>query len=91
MRNRHSSGGRIVNPGSVSAHTPHPYTIACTAFKHAITGITKAFALDGRDQGIGCSQVEIGNAAAEMTREFQQVVRQPSGELRAEPAFDVGH
>ena len=76
MRNQHPSGGRIVNLGSVSAHTPRPYTIACTASKHAITGITKALALDGRDHGIACSQVDIGNAAPELTTEFQQGVRQ---------------
>ena len=89
MRRQDPPGGRIVNIGSVSAHAPRPGSIAYTASKHAITGITKSIALDGRPYRIACSQLDIGNAATEMTSGFQRGVVQPNGQLLAEPVFDV--
>lgn len=89
MRDQRPQGGRIINIGSVSAHTPRPHSVAYTASKHAVTGITKSIALDGRPHGISCGQIDIGNASTEMTAAFQQGVRQADGELRPEPVFDV--
>jgi NAD(P)-dependent dehydrogenase (short-subunit alcohol dehydrogenase family) len=91
MRDQEPRGGRIINLGSVSAQVPRPHSVAYTASKHAVTGITKALALDGREFDIVCSQVDIGNAATDMTAGFQQGVRQASGEMLSEPAFDVAH
>jgi NAD(P)-dependent dehydrogenase (short-subunit alcohol dehydrogenase family) len=89
MRDQRPQGGRIINIGSVSAHAPRPHSVAYTASKHAVTGITKSIALDGRPHGIACGQIDIGNAATEMTAAFQEGVRQADGELRPEPVFDV--
>ncbi len=85
MRRQHPQGGRIINNGSISAHSPRPRSIAYTATKHAITGLTKSTALDGRPYDIGCSQIDIGNAATDLTAETAQGVAQADGSIRAEP------
>ncbi len=82
-------GGRIINNGSLSAHTPRPHSIAYTATKHAVTGLTKSAALDGRPFNIACGQIDIGNAATEMTSAMSAGVPQADGELRPEPVMDV--
>jgi NAD(P)-dependent dehydrogenase (short-subunit alcohol dehydrogenase family) len=89
MRHQTPRGGRIVNNGSISAHVPRPGSIAYTATKHAITGLTKSTALDGRAYDIACGQIDIGNAATDMTRRMGAGVPQPDGTLRAEPVMDV--
>ena len=91
MKRQDPRGGRIVNIGSVSAQTPRPGSAAYTATKHAVTGLTKALALDGRRHGIACGQIDIGNAATEMTAGFAAGARQPDGSLRPEPTFDPQH
>ena len=93
MRRQDPSGGRIINNGSISAHSPRPRSLAYTATKHAITGLTKATALDGRTYGIACGQIDIGNAATDMTAAMSDGVPQADGSLRPEPrmsADDVG-
>ena len=82
-------GGRIINNGSISAHAPRPRSVAYTATKHAITGLTKSTALDGRDYDIACGQIDIGNAATEMTVRMTKGVLQASGATAVEPTFDV--
>jgi NAD(P)-dependent dehydrogenase (short-subunit alcohol dehydrogenase family) len=89
MKAQSPSGGRIINNGSISAHTPRPNTIAYTATKHAITGLTKSLALDGRAHGITCGQIDIGNASTPMTERMAEGVLQPDGSTRAEPRMDV--
>ena len=89
MKRQTPSGGRIVNNGSISAHTPRPNSAPYTATKHAITGLTKALALDGRAHGITCGQIDIGNAATPMTARMGSGVLQPDGTSRVEPTFDV--
>lgn len=84
-------GGRIINNGSISAHAPRPNSIAYTATKHAITGLTKAAALDGRPHDIAVGQIDIGNAASEMTAIMAAGVRQADGSLRSEAVMDVRH
>jgi NAD(P)-dependent dehydrogenase (short-subunit alcohol dehydrogenase family) len=84
-------GGRIVNNGSVSAHVPRPNAVAYTATKHAITGLTKALALEGRAHDIAVSQLDIGNAATEMTAGFGAGTPQADGSLRPEPTMDAAH
>jgi NAD(P)-dependent dehydrogenase (short-subunit alcohol dehydrogenase family) len=91
MKEQDPPGGRIINNGSVSAHVPRPDSAAYTASKHAITGLTKSISLDGRRFGIACGQIDIGNAATEMTRAFSRGVRQADGSLAAEPTFDAQH
>jgi len=91
MKAQAPRGGRIINNGSVSAHTPRPGSAAYTATKHAITGLTKSISLDGRAFGIACGQIDIGNAATEMTQAISQGARQADGSLVAEPTFDVRH
>jgi NAD(P)-dependent dehydrogenase (short-subunit alcohol dehydrogenase family) len=91
MRAQRPAGGRIINNGSISAHVPRPGSAAYTATKHAITGLTKSIALDGRPFGIACGQIDIGNAATEMTQAFSRGVRQADGSLAAEPTFDAQH
>jgi NAD(P)-dependent dehydrogenase (short-subunit alcohol dehydrogenase family) len=91
MKKQSPRGGRIINNGSISAHTPRPHSAPYTATKHAITGLTKSTALDGRQYDIACGQIDIGNAATEMTVRMQAGVPQASGELAAEPTMDVGH
>jgi len=82
-------GGRIINNGSISAHVPRPRSIAYTATKHAITGLTRATALDGRAFDIACGQIDIGNAATDMTRGLALGAPQPDGSVRPEPVMDV--
>ena len=91
MRDQEPRGGRIINNGSISAHTPRPGSVAYTATKHAITGLTKSISLDGRKSGIACGQIDIGNAATEMTERMSQGVPQADGTLAPEPTFDAGH
>ena len=82
-------GGRIINNGSISAHAPRPRSAAYTATKHAITGLTKSTALDGRAYNIACGQIDIGNAATEMTARMSKGVPQADGSLAVEPVMDV--
>lgn len=91
MKQQDPRGGRIINNGSISAHTPRPHSAPYTATKHAITGLTKSIALDGRAHDICCSQIDIGNAATEMTAPMQKGMPQPDGSVRPEATFDVGH
>ncbi|ATP48993.1 3-oxoacyl-ACP reductase [Pseudomonas putida] len=91
MRRQQPQGGRIVNNGSISAHTPRPFTAPYTASKHAVLGLTKALALDGRPYNIVCSQVDIGNALTELSERMTRGVRQANGEIAAEPMLDVRH
>ena len=89
MKSQDPQGGRIINNGSISAHTPRPNSAPYTATKHAITGLTKSTNLDGRRFGIACGQIDIGNAATEMTARMKNGVLQPSGETAVEPTMDV--
>ncbi|HEX3784964.1 MAG TPA: SDR family oxidoreductase [Pseudonocardiaceae bacterium] len=91
MRAQRPGGGRIINNGSISAHTPRPGSAAYTATKHAITGLTKSLSLDGRPFGIACGQIDIGNAATEMTARMSGGVPQADGSTRAEPTFEAKH
>jgi NAD(P)-dependent dehydrogenase (short-subunit alcohol dehydrogenase family) len=89
MRHQDPQGGRIINNGSISAHTPRPRSIAYTATKHAISGLTKATALDGRPYDIACGQIDIGNAATDMTKDTGQGKEQADGSIRPEAVMDV--
>jgi NAD(P)-dependent dehydrogenase (short-subunit alcohol dehydrogenase family) len=89
MRDQNPQGGRIINNGSISAHSPRPGSAPYTATKHAITGLTKSIALDGRAYNIACGQIDIGNAATPMTERMAQGIPQPDGRLLAEPRMDV--
>jgi NAD(P)-dependent dehydrogenase (short-subunit alcohol dehydrogenase family) len=91
MKNQSPRGGRIINNGSLSAHTPRPNSAPYTASKHAIAGLTKATALDGRTYDIACGQIDIGNAATEMTARMKDGVPQANGQLAPEPTMDVEH
>ena len=91
MKTQTPQGGRIINNGSISAHAPRPDTIAYTATKHAVTGITKALALDGRRYNIACGQIDIGNAATSLTERMTQGVPQADGSLAPEARMDVTH
>lgn len=91
MRAQHPQGGRIINNGSISAHVPRPGGAAYTATKHAITGLTRSLSLDGRPFGIACGQIDIGNAATEMTAGIATGARQADGSVRPEATFDVAH
>ncbi len=91
MKAQDPRGGRIINNGSISAHSPRPGSVGYTATKHAMTGLTKSIALDGRASGIACGQIDIGNAATEMTSGMSRGTRQADGSLRAEPTFDARH
>jgi NAD(P)-dependent dehydrogenase (short-subunit alcohol dehydrogenase family) len=91
MKAQTPRGGRIINNGSISAHTPRPRSVAYTATKHAITGLTKSISLDGRESGIACGQIDIGNAATDMTEQISRGVRQANGSVAAEPTFDARH
>ena len=91
MKEQTPQGGRIVNNGSISAHVPRPDSIAYTATKHAVTGLTKTISLDGRKYDICCGQIDIGNAATPMTRRMQQGVKQADGRIATEPTMDVQH
>ncbi len=89
MKDQNPRGGRIINNGSISAHTPRPNSSPYTATKHAIQGLTKSTALDGRKYDIACGQVDVGNAATEMTERMQKGILQPTGEMMVEPRMDV--
>ena len=91
MKQQSPQGGRIVNNGSISAHVPRPESVAYTSTKHAITGLTKTLALDGRAFDIVSGQVDIGNAATPMTARMARGVKQANGEMKVEPTFDVAH
>ncbi|MFC3069460.1 SDR family oxidoreductase [Phenylobacterium soli] len=89
MKAQEPRGGRIINNGSISAHAPRPRSAAYTATKHAITGLTRSTALDGRAYGIACGQIDIGNAGTEMTRAMAKGVMQADGSIAPEPVMDV--
>ena len=91
MKAQSPGGGRIINNGSISAHTPRPDSVGYTATKHAVTGLTKSIALDGRRFGIACGQIDIGNAPTEMTQSISQGARQADGSLKPEATFDARH
>jgi NAD(P)-dependent dehydrogenase (short-subunit alcohol dehydrogenase family) len=91
MKSQTPRGGRIINNGSVSAHAPRPNSAPYTATKHAMTGLTKATALDGRKYDIACGQIDIGNAGTEMTAQMKDGVLQASGGVAVEPTMDVEH
>ncbi|AOF85642.1 short chain dehydrogenase family protein [Hydrogenophaga sp. RAC07] len=91
MRRQTPQGGRIINNGSISAHAPRPFSSPYTASKHAVLGLTKTIALDGRDYNIVCSQIDIGNALTELSARMTQGVRQANGTLATEPMMDVQH
>ncbi|HVV12807.1 SDR family oxidoreductase [Amycolatopsis sp.] len=91
MKAQRPQGGRIINNGSVSAHAPRPGSAAYTATKHAITGLTKSISLDGRRHDIACGQIDIGNAATEMTSGISKGARQADGKILPEPTFDPAH
>jgi NAD(P)-dependent dehydrogenase (short-subunit alcohol dehydrogenase family) len=89
MRRQQPQGGRIINNGSIAAHSPRPRSIAYTATKHAITGLTKSTALDGRPYDIACGQIDIGNASTDMAAGSAEGAAQADGTVRAEPLMDV--
>jgi NAD(P)-dependent dehydrogenase (short-subunit alcohol dehydrogenase family) len=89
MKEQTPRGGRIINNGSISAHAPRPYSAPYTASKHAITGLTKSTALDGRKYDVACGQIDVGNAETEMTARMKAGVLQPGGETAIEPTMDV--
>ena len=89
MKQQQPRGGRIINNGSISAYTPRPNSAPYTATKHAVTGLTKSTALDGRDYNIACGQIDIGNAATDMTAKMKDGVRQVNGTIAPEPTMDV--
>ncbi|MDT0616311.1 SDR family oxidoreductase [Streptomyces lancefieldiae] len=89
MKEQRPRGGRIINNGSISAHTPRPHSVAYTATKHALTGLTKSLSLDGRPYGIAVGQIDIGNAATDMTAGMQTGTLQANGETAPEPVMDV--
>jgi NAD(P)-dependent dehydrogenase (short-subunit alcohol dehydrogenase family) len=91
MKTQRPPGGRIINNGSISAHVPRPKSAPYTATKHAITGLTKSTALDGRAFDITCGQIDIGNAETDMTRRFAGGVLQANGTTAPEPLLDVAH
>jgi len=91
MKSQRPRGGRIINNGSISAHSPRPRSAGYTATKHAITGLTKSLSLDGREFDIACGQIDIGNAATEMTSGLSRGAPQADGSLAPEPTFDPQH
>jgi NAD(P)-dependent dehydrogenase (short-subunit alcohol dehydrogenase family) len=91
MKDQTPQGGRIINNGSISAQTPRPNSAPYTATKHAITGLTKSTALDGRKYDIACSQIDIGNAATDLTEKMKRGVPQANGTVSVEPRMDVAH
>jgi len=91
MKDQDPRGGRIINNGSISAHAPRPNSSPYTATKHAVTGLTKCGALDGRRYDIACGQIDIGNARTEMAERMAKGVPQASGEVKVEPLMDVAH
>jgi len=91
MKAQTPRGGRIINNGSISADRPRPRSAPYTATKHAVTGLTKSISLDGRAHDIACSQIDIGNAATDMTQKMTEGVPQADGSTRVEPRMDVAH
>ncbi len=91
MKEQNPRGGRIINNGSISAHAPRPRSTPYTATKHAVTGLTKCISLDGRAYDIACGQIDIGNAATEMTEPMKSGVMQANGTIAAEPRMEVQH
>jgi len=91
MKGQSSQGGRIINNGSISAHTPRPDSAPYTSTKHAITGLTKTLSLDGRKYDIACCQIDIGNAASDMANRMSKGVKQADGSINAEAMMDVTH
>ena len=91
MRRQTPQGGRIINNGSISAHAPRPGSAPYTTSKHAVTGLTKTLALDGRRFDIACGQIDIGNALTEMAAAFTKGVPQADGSVKVEPVMDVSH
>ena len=91
MKEQAPRGGRIINNGSVARHAPRPENVPYTVSKHAITGLTKALALDGRRYDIACSQIDIGNARTAMARRIGEGIKQANGSIMAEPTMDVAH
>src|SRR5271163_1847201 len=91
MKRQRPQGGRIINNGSISAHVPRPNSAPYTATKHAITGLTKSISLDGRPFDIACGQIDIGNAATEMTERMSKGILQANGTMMVEPRMDVKH
>jgi len=91
MKAQEPRGGRIINNGSISAHAPRPNSAPYTATKHAITGLTRSTALDGRKHDIACGQIDIGNAATEMTEPMAKGVAQADGRIEVQPRMDVAH
>ncbi|WP_327684554.1 SDR family oxidoreductase [Streptomyces sp. NBC_00467] len=89
MKDQSPQGGRIINNGSISAHVPRPNSAPYTATKHAMTGLTKSLSLDGRPHAIACGQIDIGNAATEMTQRMQSGILQANGEVVVEPVMDA--
>ncbi|EON76510.1 putative oxidoreductase [Lunatimonas lonarensis] len=89
MKKQQPAGGRIINNGSISAHVPRPLSIAYTATKHAVTGLTKSTSLDGRRYGITCGQIDVGNAATAMTQKMSSGVLQADGTIKPEPTMDM--
>jgi NAD(P)-dependent dehydrogenase (short-subunit alcohol dehydrogenase family) len=91
MREQDPRGGRIINNGSIAAHVPRPYAAVYTVTKHAITGLTRALALEGRAYDVACGQIDVGNAATPMTAAMEQGVAQADGSTAPEPTMDVKH
>jgi NAD(P)-dependent dehydrogenase (short-subunit alcohol dehydrogenase family) len=91
MKAQEPKGGRIINNGSISAHAPRPMSVAYTATKHAVTGLTKCVSLDGRKHDIACGQIDIGNALTDLAARMAQGVPQADGSIRPEPLMDVKH
>ncbi|MHC5656087.1 SDR family oxidoreductase [Stappia sp.] len=91
MRKQSPQGGRIINNGSISAYVPRPGSVAYTASKHAVTGLTRSISLDGRPFNIACGQIDIGNAASEMTETIQKGVPQADGSIKPEPVMHVSN
>ena len=91
MKSQQPRGGRIINDGSISAHTPRPRQVAYTATKHAVTGLTKALSLEGRNFDIACGQIDIGNAATSLVERISDCALQADGTLTAEPTINARH
>ncbi|HEV8145348.1 MAG TPA: SDR family oxidoreductase [Bryobacteraceae bacterium] len=91
MKSQQPRGGRIINNGSISAHVPRPRSAPYTSTKHAITGLTRSISLDGRDHDIACSQIDVGNAATEMTERMAAGIAQANGTMLVEPRMNVQH
>jgi NADP-dependent 3-hydroxy acid dehydrogenase YdfG len=91
MKSQQPQGGRIINNGSISAYVPRPHSAPYTSTKHAITGLTKSISLDGRAYDIACGQIDIGNAATEMSARLGVGALQPNGDVVAEPRMNVQH